>query len=253
MIDSFLSQYNLKQFSKEDVEKYLSSPDEMSEILLECYPPIYGGVTYIYYLGNPNENNQRKSLEIFFDASDKVSSYSILKQDDSSNNDNKIEISEGYQPNHGYNDATHSLVLKESQQPTCQKEGYEVIGCASCEWVYKTYHLSIVPCQFEEGICKWCKGKESDYDYQMYNVNLIGQTNFLIDTYNGQYQSGTIFEVKTTILCDADIEVYVNQKKIEKTHYDSDYWGYAFMMPSQDVTIEIKTVSGMLIADESLL
>ncbi len=173
MIDSFLNQYNLKQCFKEDVEIYLSSPDEISKILLECYPPINSGATYIYYLSDTNENNQQKSLEIFFDASDKVTSYSILERDNSSNND-KIEISEEFEPSHGYNDATHSLILKEYQQPTCQNEGYEVIGCASCDWVYKTSSLPIVPCQFEEGICKWCGGKENDYDYQMYNVNLIG-------------------------------------------------------------------------------
>ncbi len=66
---------------------------------------------------------------------------------------------------HGYNGAAHSLIVKENQDATCQKEGYQIIGCASCDWVYRIYVLPIVPCLYENGICKWCGRKNSDYDF----------------------------------------------------------------------------------------
>ena len=48
---------------------------------------------------------------------------------------------------------------------------------------------------------------------------------------------GDTVEIRTEILFDADIHVYVDGVEIAKTHFDSDYWGYSFTMPDQDVTI----------------
>ena len=48
---------------------------------------------------------------------------------------------------------------------------------------------------------------------------------------------GDIVEVKTAILCDADIHVYADGQELGKTHYDSDYWGYSFIMLEKDVLI----------------
>ena len=48
---------------------------------------------------------------------------------------------------------------------------------------------------------------------------------------------GETVELRTVVLHDADIHVFVNGQEIEKTHYDSDYWGYSFIMPNRDVTV----------------
>ena len=48
---------------------------------------------------------------------------------------------------------------------------------------------------------------------------------------------GDTVEIKTEILIDADIHVYVDGNEISKSHYDSDYWGYSFVMPDKDVLI----------------
>ena len=53
-------------------------------------------------------------------------------------------------------------------------------------------------------------------------------------------KAGETVEVKTGILFDADIHVYVNGQEISKSHYDSDYWGYSFIMPEKDVLITAK-------------
>lgn len=53
-------------------------------------------------------------------------------------------------------------------------------------------------------------------------------------------KSGDTVELKTEILIDADIHVYVDEKEIDKSHYDSDYWGYSFIMPDKDVKVTAK-------------
>ena len=61
------------------------------------------------------------------------------------------------------------------------------------------------------------------------------------------YSSGDIVELKTHILMDADIEVYLGDFKIPKTHYDSDYWGYMFVMHNKHITLNVKVVDGFKI------
>ena len=50
-------------------------------------------------------------------------------------------------------------------------------------------------------------------------------------------KAGDSVELKTEILIDADIHVYVDGKELEKSHYDSDYWGYSFIMPEKDLLV----------------
>ena len=50
-------------------------------------------------------------------------------------------------------------------------------------------------------------------------------------------KAGETVEVRTGILLDADIHVYLDGQEINKTHYDSDYWEYSFTMPERDVLI----------------
>ena len=50
-------------------------------------------------------------------------------------------------------------------------------------------------------------------------------------------RAGDEVEIKTEVLIDADIHVYVDGQEIGKTHYDSDYWGYSFIMPDKDVLV----------------
>ena len=70
--------------------------------------------------------------------------------------------------------------------------------------------------------------------------------------------AGDTVELRTEILCDADIHVYADGQEIEKTHFDSDYWGYSFVMPDNDVLITARfytkdEIWGMSTAEESVL
>lgn len=77
-----------------------------------------------------------------------------------------------------------------------------------------------------------------------YKLTVTGSTDVLLESLNEEYHPGFMMEIKTAVLYDADIEIYANGEKLKKTHYDSDYWGYNFEMPKEDVTIEIKVVDG---------
>ena len=50
-------------------------------------------------------------------------------------------------------------------------------------------------------------------------------------------RSGETVEIRSYILFDADMHIYVDGQELKKTHYDSDYWGWAFIMPERNVTI----------------
>lgn len=76
-----------------------------------------------------------------------------------------------------------------------------------------------------------------------FNVEVTGSIDLLMEEIKSSYKVGSEIEVKLGVILDADAEVYVNGEKILKTHFDSDYWGYTFIMPNEDVTLEIKVVS----------
>ena len=56
-------------------------------------------------------------------------------------------------------------------------------------------------------------------------------------------KQGDNVEIRTHVLYDADIHVFVNGQEIEKSHYDSDYWGYSFVMPQSSVSVTARPFS----------
>ena len=70
--------------------------------------------------------------------------------------------------------------------------------------------------------------------------------------------AGEAVEIRTFVICDADIHVYVDGQELAKSHYDSDYWGYAFVMPEKEVLVTAKfytkeEVWGLDPADQAVL
>ena len=89
-------------------------------------------------------------------------------------------------------------------------------------------------------ILAWARGK---YDYLLSNrgdftirYELGNTAKDFIRTPSG-VKAGDTVEIRTEVLLDADIHVYVDGREIGKTHYDSDYWGYSFIMPEKDVLV----------------
>lgn len=59
-------------------------------------------------------------------------------------------------------------------------------------------------------------------------------------------RAGKTVTVRSSVLYDADIDILVDGEKIPKSHYDSDYWAWTFVMPDHDVKVEAKQVDGFL-------
>ena len=73
----------------------------------------------------------------------------------------------------------------------------------------------------------------------------------LLETPEGEYTPGTIIRLKTGILTDVDLELYVNGrfvcKQMEAFSSDgTNYWEFYFTMPDEAAIIQFKTVDGIL-------
>lgn len=75
-----------------------------------------------------------------------------------------------------------------------------------------------------------------------YNVKIIDGKDNLITSIKSKYRFGEVVDIKLYPTYDAENYVYINDKyKVNNYHSDSNYWGYRFYMPAQDITIRINT------------
>lgn len=89
-------------------------------------------------------------------------------------------------------------------------------------------------------ILEWARGK---YEYFLSNNGdftiryELGDTAKDFISTPSRAKTGDTVEIRTQVMFDADIHVYVDGQEIGKTHYDSNYWGYSFIMPDRDVLV----------------
>lgn len=74
-----------------------------------------------------------------------------------------------------------------------------------------------------------------------YTIQYQGLVDVLLNSVD-KAKSGEEIEIKTSVIYDADLLVTVNGAAIERSHYDSDYWGFKFIMPNENVVVNIKGV-----------
>lgn len=74
-------------------------------------------------------------------------------------------------------------------------------------------------------------------------VTVTGIDDLFYEPLENLYEIGTEVEVKLNVITDIDLYVFVNGKRIERSHYDSDYWGYKFTMPKEEVDVVIHITS----------
>lgn len=77
-------------------------------------------------------------------------------------------------------------------------------------------------------------------------IRLTGDHTELVESCPESAKEGDAVEIRTEILYDADIRVFVDGEEIPQTHYDSDYWAYSFTMPGHAVTVRIEVVDGFV-------
>lgn len=83
-----------------------------------------------------------------------------------------------------------------------------------------------------------CLSPGNDYTGDAYKIK------YELDNVAGHFiatpsaaKPGDTVELKTEVLIDTDIHVYLDGQEIDKSHSDSDYWGYSFCMPAKDVLV----------------
>ncbi|MDE7440443.1 MAG: hypothetical protein K2N23_08050, partial [Clostridia bacterium] len=74
-----------------------------------------------------------------------------------------------------------------------------------------------------------------------YRVTATGIDDLFYEPLENLYEADTEVEVKLNVITDVSLYVFVNDKRVEQSHYDSDYWGYKFTMPHADIVIHITT------------
>ena len=72
-----------------------------------------------------------------------------------------------------------------------------------------------------------------------YTVKVTGSIDSLITPIMPIYQAGTVVKIKAYPVTDTSLHVFVNGKEIPMSHYDSDYWGFEFIMPEENITIHL--------------
>ena len=72
-----------------------------------------------------------------------------------------------------------------------------------------------------------------------YSVNVTGSEDSLMEPIKISYKAGTIVEIKAHPVTDVSLHVFVNGEEIPMSHFDSDYWGYEFVMPEENITIHL--------------
>lgn len=122
-----------------------------------------------------------------------------------------------------------------------------------------------IRCEFSPGDGKryntWVTFEVKDSsNVKSYSVTVEDGDEFLYENLNLKYKEGEQVVIKTNIILDMSLTVYVNGKSIGtgkaiKTGDEYTHWEYYFTMPSEDVTITFEEKDGMLppsLRDEAL-
>lgn len=72
-----------------------------------------------------------------------------------------------------------------------------------------------------------------------YSVIVTGSKDSLMEPLKSRYKAGETIEIKTYVVTDVSLHVFVNDVQIPMSHYDSDYWGFEFEMPANDIVIHL--------------
>ncbi len=88
------------------------------------------------------------------------------------------------------------------------------------------------------------------YEPADYPIRLTGEyTDLVIDCPGGAKEGDTV-EIRTQVLYDADLHVFVDGESIPQTAAEPDYWAYSFTMPDHEVTVRLDVVENVVYPPE---
>lgn len=125
-----------------------------------------------------------------------------------------------------------------TELPCRKQDGAYISGDGSCK-----IEVSGLGCQVTVQ-----EGSSNDIAYSV-RCGDDFTASLLLEALNEQYTPGTIVRLKTEILTDVDLELYINGKFVCKQTeaFSSDgtnYWEFYFTMPDEAAVIHFKTVDG---------
>lgn len=82
-------------------------------------------------------------------------------------------------------------------------------------------------------------GKTPVIKDRYFKVEVTGSIDSLMDQIPNRIQAGTQYEIKAYTCTDITLHVFINGEEVKMSHFDSDYWGYEFIMPNEDITIHL--------------
>ena len=99
----------------------------------------------------------------------------------------------------------------------------------------------------EKDVQSWIDGMEPvqrEYSGETYSISYdlseLGSLAEELTVLPESARSGEIAEIRSNAVFDAGMHIYLDGRELKITHYDSDYWGWAFVMPERNVTITAK-------------
>ena len=150
------------QITSADVEILDVTVEKANVIKLDVRKNEQGKIA-VYYadceLEIPNENiyNVINQDGTFEKLSEKHIGASIYATEMPKTSVIDVQALYSYYPRPLIDEHTHSLVVLDEEEATCQKEGYVTIGCTHCGWIYESRVVEKVGCQPDENnLCIWC-------------------------------------------------------------------------------------------------
>ena len=127
--------------------------------------------------------------------------------------------------------------------PTCEEPGVKHGKC-QCGKIIDSEVIPATGHNYIDGVCS-CGKVDDNIMQECYNITLNGKIEYLKNNIANNARQNDKIVIETQVLIDADIEVYVNNVKINKiiNNDDNETWLYEFIMPDNDVLIEIKVVT----------
>ena len=95
----------------------------------------------------------------------------------------------------------------------------------------------------KDNVCDKCGkddiGSSGSVLTDMYSVKVTGSTDSLMENIPELIQAGSKVEIKAYPVTDITLHVFINNEEVKMSHFDSDYWGYEFIMPKENITIHL--------------
>ena len=95
----------------------------------------------------------------------------------------------------------------------------------------------------KDNVCDKCGkddiGSSGSVLTDMYSVEVTGSTDSLKERIPELIQAGSKVEIKANPVTDITLHVFINGEEVKMSHFDSDYWGFEFIMPEENITIHL--------------